>query len=251
MSAHIDVMSSLRTAAALAVLSLLCVATSFADTVTLTLTSANNYVSPDGGYVAPYYLQANGSNQTFPVICDDYTVDVTPGMTWTAQTFSLSNLGTTGDSARFFGNTTFANTTNSTIAYEEAAWLAYQTGIWGGPAATNQQISDLNYAIWYLFDPSGSHGLSTDPGFTGNQAAINSLLGDALAAVTTQPLPSYFNELVIYTPTCNGQTPCNAATAPPNSQEYLAFSTPEPGSLALLASGVVGVIVRRRRLWKT
>lgn len=241
-------MRSLRIVAALTSFAVLCVTASLADTVTLTLTSANNYVSPDGGYVAPYYLQAAGSNQTFPVICDDYTVDVQPGVTWTAQTFSLSNLGTTGDSARFFGNTTFANTTNPTTAYDEAAWLAYQTGLFGGPGATNQQISNLNYAIWYLFDPSGAHGLSTDPGYTGNVAAINTLLGQALSAVTTQPLPSYFEYLVIYTPTCNGQTPCNANTAPPNSQEYLTFTAPEPGSLALLASGVVGVIVRRRRL---
>lgn len=241
-------MRSLRIVAALTSFAVLCVTASLADTVTLTLTSANNYVSPDGGYVAPYYLQAAGSNQSFPVICDDYTVDVQPGITWTAQTFSLSNLGTTGDSARFFANTTFANTTNSTIAYDEAAWLAYQTGLFGGPAATNQQISNLNYAIWYLFDPSGAHGLSTDPGYTGNVAAINILLGQALTAVTTQPLPSYFSGLVIYTPTCNGQTPCDASTAPPNSQEYLTFATPEPSSLALVASGVFGLIVRKRRL---
>jgi len=64
-------MRSLRIAAALSLFVLSCVTASLADTVTLTLTSANNYVSPDGGYVAPYYLQAAGSNQTFPVICDD------------------------------------------------------------------------------------------------------------------------------------------------------------------------------------
>jgi PEP-CTERM motif len=222
---------------------------SFADSVTLTLTGASNYVSPDGAYVAPYSLQASGTNQSLPVICDDYTVDVQLGDTWTAQTFTLQNLGTTGDSVRFLNSSNFGNTTFSNVAYEEAAWLTYQTGLFGGPPASNQQISDLNYAIWYLFDPKDPN-LLADPGYSTRTNQISGLLSDAMGAVTGEaPLPDYFSRVIIYTPSCYGQTPCSAATAPPNSQEYITItSVPEPGSLALLAtSGVLGLIVRRAR----
>jgi len=88
-----------------------------------------------------------------------------------------------------------------------------------------------------------------NPGYANNINDINSLLGDAYSAVTTQPLPDYFSNVVIYTP--NAMGPCDATRTPPNSQDYIGLTTvPQPSSFALLAFGIIGLVARKRFLTK-
>ena len=154
-------------------------------------------------------------------MCDDYYHDGAPGDVWWAY---LNNLATPNLNFMRFGN-------QGLIPYEEAGWLLLQTYV--NPTS---QWPDMNFAVWHIFNP-------TVPITANAQRWIN------LAQANYQGVD--YSEVYILTPV--------QINAPPTGdQEFLfvykggtitTLSTPEPGSLALLGSGVLSSLaaLRRRR----
>lgn len=206
--------------------------TLWADSVSVTITGTGGTVQ-NNVYVAPYYLNVSGAGDpaqgiqagTLTVICDDYTHDVTLGEGWIAQINDLTTSGLT--------QTRFDSLPNAERLYEEAGWLAMQTGLWGGTQQSASMVGEYNWAIWSLFDPS----LSIDTTAQGLVSQAQKYAPNDL---------SYYSNVRILTPVAhtNG-TPWTDSTSP---QEYITIvSAPEPSSLALLGSGLAAFIFRIKK----
>jgi hypothetical protein len=175
-----------------------------------------------GPVVAAYNFNINGSSTVTPLICDDYLDDIATGQTWNALVTNLQNVNSSN--TYFFG-------TYGLAGYEEAAYLAqemYAAGL-TSPASLGQ--TDLNYAIWAIFDPSLVGGL--DAGATTD-------LANAVNAVTVQHAPlSDFANVYIYTPVdASGKV----LTAGPRPQEMIGVVTPEVSTSVLSGVGLLGLL---------
>jgi len=136
---------------------------------------------------------------------------------------------------------------NMVANYDEAAVLLWQ--LWNyvtanGSAASGDTITDYQYAIWNIFDP---YDATTNPNgiaVNGTQAALqNTAVGmvDNDGVMLSSDVYPY---VTIYTPDPNGGSVGN--------QEFLEFSTPEPGSMFLMiGGGLIGAAaIARKKLRK-
>jgi hypothetical protein len=190
-----------------------------ADTVTFIGAGPNQ---ANGVYVVPYQLQVSSINggATINVICDDYTDEVHNGEApWTASIETVADI--TG--------ALFATQANAQENYEKAAFLYYQYQL--NPTAANAAAD--NFAIWDLFDNAvGANAV------TGEQTALTA----AATWYADGATGLNFSQFLIITPT-------SWSNDPNQPQEYIydPTPTPEPGSLALFGSGLLGLATLLRR----
>jgi len=141
------------------------------------------------------------------MVCDDFYDRIDVGDHWQAVVTDL----TSGDVSK----TMFRDLTK----YREAAYLFLQI-----KSYNSDQWGNINWAIWTLFDPG------IDPGYQykdGVEFWLNQAETADLSKVD-------FSGIHILTPTR------------PGPQEFI-YITPEPGTLLLFGSGLLGVCAARKR----
>jgi hypothetical protein len=174
--------------------------------------------SPYVGY--PYFFSINGSTSYTPLMCDSFDNNIMVGETWQATvTPFLKGVG-------LYGSTT-------SLDYR-AAGLIFKSMLAGTLTRTQAQ-----WAIWGLFSSnarSQSYFGTIDGG-----AIDKTYLGLAVSAPN-----SAYAGLLLYTPIAGTQSWGGLP------QEFIGYSAvPEPGSLTLLGTGLIGLAgVLRRKFGK-
>jgi hypothetical protein len=185
----------------------------------------------------PYAIEpTNGpSGAILAVMCDDYFHGGGPGDMWMAN---ITQLGSGNISLARFNNIVSGPTALSPLKlYDEAGWLLLQTQV----EPTNQWLA-INYAVWYIFDPSQ----------TPCNGPCEYWLSNAEQAAAMHFPDTDFDKVYII-------TPANQHDPNPNGpQEFLAIgadsglgigqgspTVPEPGTLLLLGSGLLTIVGRK------
>ena len=201
--------------------------------VTVKLTAPNvpngGTVAAFGVYMSPYTGTVDG--QQVILNCDDFFHDVTVGEVWQADEANLG-AGSNLSSTRF----------DNLALYQQAAWLTTQFASNPGlNTSTGNQAIAIQSAIWDLFE--GQTGNAPDPAISAiDQNNSSWWVQQAQTNYATAGLD--YRTFSVLTG-INSQLNPNGASA----QEFIIHTTPEPGTLVLLATGLFGLVlfVRRRR----
>lgn len=182
-----------------------------ADQVNLKLESLGGQQSGTD-YVYPYNFSVNNSTILTPLMCISFTKDIVVGESWTATVEPIS------------GNAT----------YVEAAYLYTLANAHGASTTT---IAEAQWANWELFDPNDPNLLNSVP--DGDQRDISTLLSQAALFAKNNVNTNIYSNLDIYIPVNGSQS---TGGIPQSLIGYsLLLATPEPGTLILMGSGLLGV----------
>jgi hypothetical protein len=205
----------------------------------------NFYVSPYSGLIN--YNTATGTGQSVSLNCVDYFHDVYLGDVWTAN---VTNLGAAAGNLDLLANTRYGHAAdplapydagaygNVLQLYKQAAWLT--TKYDANPGSTPDKTRAIQSAIWTLFN--GYDGKIADaPWFNGPGTDIN----DSAWWVSQSALYANqvnLNEFSVLTGNVD-------AWADGSKQEFLIHTTPEPGTIVLMLTGMAAllIVMRRRR----
>jgi len=230
-----------------------------ADQVTMTLTGVTPSGENLGGvYTSPYEITVNGST-VLALACDDFQTDISLNQTWTANEYTLADVGNDGPqkfttptgSVTVYGPDESAGGTGppssfgTFTAYQEYYAAAVLADDLFNTKSNTQAAADYSYAIWQIFYPEAYLGYAGNELAQADRVAVYKDMDTALkAAVKNLPLGYSLN---IYTPCAAGNSKnaggCASGATPDlgASQEFI--SIPEGSSLPLLPFDLLALCV--------
>lgn len=184
------------------------------------LTGAGHTVA-FGVYVGPYkgQLGSGPGAPTVDLFCVDYMNHSSIGQVWNAKK------GFIGATNINISNARYGATTNALEKYRMAAWLTTQFA-----TAPATQWGDIHATIWHLMTPGA-------PGYVPN----SSWLSAAQNFYLTNSNPHYYDQFMILSDV-NMSSPNGAGIRTAGVQEFIVV-TPEPGTMLLLGTGMVGLLL--------
>jgi hypothetical protein len=196
------------------------------------------FVSGDGNssygeYVYPYYLQVDGG-PTQSMMCDTLNRTINNGDSWNAYRLLLADLNDQNVQNLFYGVNGLGHGNATVEDYMAVGYLYYEEQ----QAYNNGNTDPLglyNWAAWNVFDPADvTAKLGGDPTVL---AQVRNMMTDAENTVSGHNPGDmdFAHNMYIYTPVDG------------SGQEFFG-PVPEPGTLFMMGTGIVGLagLLRRR-----